>query len=147
MAGSLNKVILIGNLGRDPEIRQTGDGKEIATLNLATSESWKDRVSGEKKEKTEWHRIVIFNEGLVGVIKNYIKKGSKLYVEGSLHTRKWVDNAGQEKYTTEIVLQNFNAQLILLDGKNSNNNSTEDSQVKNSNNTFDHSELDDEIPF
>ena len=120
MAGSLNKVILIGNLGRDPEIRQTGDGKEIATLNLATSESWKDRVSGEKKEKTEWHRIVIFNEGLVGVIKNYIKKGSKLYVEGSLHTRKWVDNAGQEKYTTEIVLQNFNAQLILLDGKTKN---------------------------
>lgn len=148
MAGSLNKVVLIGNLGKDPEIRQTNDGKEIATLSLATSESWKDRLTGEKKEKTEWHRVVIFNEGLVGVVKNYTKKGSKVYIEGVLQTRKWSDNAGQEKYTTEVILQNFNAQLILLDSKNSTNSFSEASSAKDTTNpTFDHSELDDEIPF
>lgn len=147
MAGSLNKVILIGNLGRDPEIRQTSEGKEIATLNLATSDTWKDKTTSEKKEKTEWHRVVVFNEGLVGVIKNYIKKGSKIYIEGSLQTRKWVDGSGQEKYTTEVVLQNFNGQLILLDSKNANTNLADHSPVKNINNAFDLSELDDEIPF
>lgn len=148
MASSLNKVILIGNLGRDPEIRSTNDGREIATLNLATSEHWKDRVTGEKKEKTEWHRVVVFNEGLTGVIKNYLKKGSKVYIEGSLQTRKWVDANGVEKYTTEVVLQNFNASLIILDSKNSENQSfPSNPQAKNTNPNFDHSDLDDEIPF
>ena len=107
MAGSLNKVILIGNVGKDPEIRTTQDGKEIATFVLATSDSWKDKATSEKKEKTEWHRIVIFSEGLVNVVKNYVKKGSKLFIEGSLQTRKWNDNAGIERYTTEIVMKGF----------------------------------------
>lgn len=154
MAGSLNKVTLIGNLGRDPEIRTTGEGKEIANLSLATTDTWKDRISGEKKEKTEWHRVVIFNEGLVSVVKNYVKKGSKLYIEGSLQTRKWNDNSGQEKYTTEIVLQNFNSQLILLDSKNTTDHNIQDSghsEYKHSkpkdHSSFDHSDLDDEIPF
>lgn len=154
MAGSLNKVTLIGNLGRDPEIRTTGEGKEIASFSLATTETWKDRITGEKKEKTEWHRVVVFNEGLVSIVKNYVKKGSKLFVEGSLQTRKWNDNSGQEKYTTEIVLQNFNSQLILLDSRGSNSNiqDSEQSEYKNSerknrSNSFDHSDLDDEIPF
>jgi single-strand DNA-binding protein len=149
VAGSLNKAVLIGNLGRDPEIRHTADGKEIANFSIATSETWKDRVTGEKKEKTEWHRIVVFNEGLVSVVKNYAKKGTKVYLEGNLQTRKWVDNLGQEKYTTEIVLQNFNSQFILLDSKGSGTNSLDSivpkSTVGNSN--FDHSDLDDEIPF
>jgi single-strand DNA-binding protein len=136
-------------LGRDPEFRSTNDGKEIANFSLATSEHWKDRATGEKKEKTEWHRIVVFNEGLVRVIKDYVKKGSKLYIEGNLQTRKWVDNSGQEKYTTEIVLQNYNCQLILLDNRNSSDHSFESSQPKNNfeNNNFNHNELDDEIPF
>ncbi|HJD60825.1 MAG TPA: single-stranded DNA-binding protein [Rickettsia endosymbiont of Columbicola hoogstraali] len=150
MAGSLNKVTLIGNLGRDPEIRTTGEGKEIANLSLATTDIWKDRVTGEKKEKTEWHRVVIFNEGLVSVVKSYVKKGSKLYIEGSLQTRKWNDSSGVEKYTTEIVLQNFNSQLILLDSKNSTSSNLKDSgysEYKHSKPSFDHSDLDDEIPF
>ncbi|MEZ5690986.1 MAG: single-stranded DNA-binding protein [Rickettsiales bacterium] len=117
MAGSVNKVILIGNLGRDPEIRSTQDGREIANLAIATSESWKDRNTGERREKTEWHRVVVFNEGLVGVIKNYIKKGSKVYIEGQLQTRKWTDKDGQEKYSTEVVLQGFNGSLTMLDSK------------------------------
>lgn len=147
MASSLNKVILIGNLGRDPEIRNTNDGKEIANLTIATSESWKDKMTGEKKEKTEWHRVVIFSEGLVSVVKNYTKKGSKIYIEGSLQTRKWVDNAGQEKYTTEIVLQNFNSQLILLDSRGSGNGPSDSTTVRKTESSFDHSDLDDEIPF
>lgn len=156
MASSLNKVILIGNVGKDPEIRTTNDGKEIATLSLATTESWKDRASGEKKERTEWHRIVVFSEGLAGVVKNYVKKGSKIYIEGALQTRKWVDSVGVERYTTEIILQNFNSSLILLDSRNSNGGSNGghfgDSGAGASNGfsgapTFDHSELDDEIPF
>ena len=109
MAGSLNKVMLIGNVGKDPEIRSTGEGKEIANFSLATSESWKDRATGERKDRTEWHRIVIFNDGLVGIVKNYVKRGSKVLIEGNLQTRKWVDNTGQEKYTTEVVLQNFSS--------------------------------------
>jgi single-strand DNA-binding protein len=117
MAGSVNKVILVGNLGRDPEIRSTQDGKEIATLAVATSESWKDRNTGERKEKTEWHRVVIFNEGLVGVVKNYLKKGAKVYLEGALQTRKWTDKDGVEKYSTEVVLQGFNSTLTMLDGR------------------------------
>ena len=119
MAGSVNKVILVGNLGRDPEIRSTGEGVRIANLNLATSESWRDRVSGERKERTEWHRIVIFNERLVEIAEKYLKKGSKIYVEGALQTRKWTDNAGVEKYSTEVVLQRFRGELTMLDGASS----------------------------
>ena len=151
MAGSLNKVTLIGNLGRDPEIRTTGEGKEIANLSIATTETWKDRVTGERRERTEWHRVVIFNEGLVSIIKNYVKKGSKLYIEGSLQTRKWNDNSGQEKYTTEVVLQNFNSQLILLDSKSSSSHIQDSGQSEyrppEHKHSFDHSDLDDEIPF
>jgi single-strand DNA-binding protein len=117
MAGSVNKVILIGNLGADPIVRATQDGREIATISIATSESWKDRNSGERKEKTEWHRVVIYNDGLVGVVKNYLRKGSKVYLEGQLQTRKWTDQQGIEKYTTEVVLQNYSGTLTMLDGK------------------------------
>src|SRR5882762_2811626 len=116
MAGSVNKVILVGNLGRDPEIRSTQDGTRIANLNLATSESWRDKMSGERKERTEWHRVVIFNENLVTVAEKYLRKGSKIYVEGALQTRKWTDNAGVEKYSTEVVLQRFRGELTMLDG-------------------------------
>jgi single-strand DNA-binding protein len=117
MAGSVNKVILVGNLGRDPEIRSTQDGKRIANFSLATSENWRDRASGERKERTEWHRVVVFNDRLVDVIEKYVKKGSKLYIEGALQTRKWTDNSGQERYTTEVVLQNFRGELTMLDGR------------------------------
>lgn len=117
MAGSVNKVILIGNLGADPEIRRTQDGKPIANLNIATSESWRDRNSGERKEKTEWHRVVIFNEGLCKVAEQYLKKGSTVYVEGQLQTRKWQDKDGQDRYSTEIVLQGFNSTLTMLGGR------------------------------
>ena len=116
MAGSVNKVILVGNLGRDPEIRSTNDGTRIANLNLATSESWRDRTSGERKERTEWHRVVIFNERLVEIAEKYLRKGSKIYVEGALQTRKWTDQQGQEKYSTEVVLQKFRGELTMLDG-------------------------------
>src|SRR6267378_4422735 len=115
MAGSVNKVILVGNLGRDPEIRSTQDGMRIANLNLATSESWRDKMSGERKEKTEWHRIVIFNERLTELAEKYLRKGSKVYVEGALQTRKWTDNAGVEKYSTEVVLTRFRGELTMLD--------------------------------
>jgi single-strand DNA-binding protein len=115
MAGSVNKVILVGNLGRDPELRSTQDGMRIANLAVATSESWRDRVSGERKERTEWHRVVIFNERLAEIAEKYLKKGSKVYVEGALQTRKWTDNSGQERYTTEIVLQRFRGELTMLD--------------------------------
>ncbi|KQV31223.1 single-stranded DNA-binding protein [Rhizobium sp. Root73] len=117
MAGSVNKVILIGNLGADPEIRRTQDGKPIANLNIATSESWRDRNSGERKEKTEWHRVVIFNEGLCKVAEQYLKKGSTVYVEGQLQTRKWQDKDGQDRYSTEVVLQGFNSTLTMLGGR------------------------------
>src|SRR5437016_3874822 len=116
MAGSVNKVILVGNLGRDPEIRSTQDGTRIANLNLATSESWRDRVSGERKERTEWHRVVIFNERLVEIAEKYLRKGSKIYVEGALQTRKWTDQQNQERYSTEVVLQRFRGELTMLDG-------------------------------
>ena len=115
MAGSVNKVILVGNLGADPEIRRTQDGRPIVNLRLATSESWRDRGSGERKERTEWHRVVIFNENLCKVAEQYLKKGAKIYVEGQLQTRKWQDQSGQERYTTEVVLQGFNSQLTMLD--------------------------------
>ena len=113
MAGSVNKVILVGNVGNDPEIRTFGNGGKVANFSLATSENWRDKQSGERKEKTEWHRVAVFNDGLVGVIERYVKKGSKLYVEGKLQTRKWTDNSGQEKYTTEIVLQGYNSTLTI----------------------------------
>jgi single-strand DNA-binding protein len=117
MAGSVNKVILVGNLGRDPEIRSTQDGLRIAQLSLATSESWRDKNSGERREKTEWHRVVIFNERIVDVAEKYLRKGAKVYVEGALQTRKWTDQSGQEKYTTEVVLQRFRGELTMLDGR------------------------------
>lgn len=149
MAGSLNKVVLIGNLGRDPEIRSTSDGREIANFSIATSESWKDKASGEKREKTEWHRIVVFSEGLVRVIKSYVKKGTKLYVEGQLQTRKWVDNENQERYTTEVVLNNFNSSLILLDSRGDASHEMPSSapSAAKAAPSFDNSDLDDEIPF
>ena len=118
MAGSVNKVILIGNLGADPDIKRTQDGRPIANLSIATSESWRDKNSGERREKTEWHRVVIFNEGLCKIAENYLKKGSKVYVEGQLQTRKWTDQSGQDKYSTEVVLQGFNGNLTMLDGRN-----------------------------
>jgi single-strand DNA-binding protein len=117
MAGSVNKVILIGNLGKDPEIRRTQDGRPIANLSVATSESWRDKNTGERKEKTEWHRVVIFNEGLCKIVEQYLKKGSKVYLEGALQTRKWTDKDGNDKYSTEVVLQGFNSSLTMLDGK------------------------------
>lgn len=144
MVNSINKVILIGNVGRDPEIRTTQDGKEIASITIATSDSWKDKTSGEKRERTEWHRISVFNEALVNIIKNYVKKGSKLYVEGTLQTRKWVDNSGVERYTTEVVLQGFNAVLLMVDSnKNQDHSQVTSSSVDN----FSAEEIDDEIPF
>ena len=117
MAGSVNKVILVGNLGREPEVRHGQDGSKIVSLNLATSESWKDRNSGERKEKTEWHRVVIFNDRIADIAERYLKKGSKVYIEGALQTRKWTDQSGQEKYTTEIVIGKFKGELTLLDGR------------------------------
>jgi single-strand DNA-binding protein len=117
MAGSVNKVILVGNLGRDPEIRTTQDGAQIATFSLATSETWRDRQSGERRERTEWHRVVVFNENLAKIVSQYLKKGSKVYLEGQLQTRKWTDQSGQEKYTTEVVLPRFRGELTMLDGR------------------------------
>jgi single-strand DNA-binding protein len=115
MAGSVNKVILIGNLGADPEIRRTQDGRPIANLRLATSDSWRDKATGERREKTEWHRVVIFNENLCRIAEQYLKKGSKVYIEGALQTRKWQDQSGQDRYSTEVVLQGFRGELTLLD--------------------------------
>lgn len=117
MAGSINKVTLIGNLGADPEIRHTQDGRPIANLRIATSETWRDRNSGERKEKTEWHTVVIFSEGLCKIVEQYLKKGSKVYLEGQLQTRKWQDRDGNDRYSTEVVLQNFNSTLVMLDGR------------------------------
>ena len=151
MAGSLNKVQLIGRLGADPEVKQMVNGKSVARLSLATSQSWKDRNTGEKKEKTEWHRIVVFNEGLVNVVQQYLKKGAQVYIEGQLSTRKWKDEqSGQDKYSTEIILQGYNSTLTMLGGSSSNNLTNPSS---NKNNEFDqsnaqnNSDLDDEIPF
>ena len=151
MAGSLNKVLLIGRLGADPEIKQMVNGKSVARLSIATSQSWKDKNTGEKKEKTEWHRIVVFNEGLVNVVQQYLKKGAQVYIEGQLSTRKWKDEqSGQDKYSTEIILQGYNSTLTMLGGSSSNNLTNTSS---NKNNEFDqsnaqnNSDLDDEIPF
>ena len=152
MSGSLNKVLLIGRLGADPEIKQMVNGKSVARLSLATSQSWKDKSSGEKKEKTEWHRVVIFNEGLVSIVQQYLKKGANIYVEGALTTRKWKDeSSGQDKYSTEVVLQGYNSSLTMLDGKSKNDNSNLVSENKSSLPNDDiqsvNNDLDDEIPF
>ena len=122
MAGSVNKVILVGNLGADPEVRNLPSGGKVVNLSIATSERWKDRTSGEQREKTEWHRVVIFSEGLTRVAESYLRKGSKVYIEGQLQTRKWQDQSGQDKYSTEIVLQGFNSNLTLLDGRGEGDN-------------------------
>ena len=126
MAGSVNKVILVGNLGKDPETRRLNSGDPVVNLRIATSETWKDKASGERKEKTEWHNVVIFNENLARVAEQYLRKGSKVYVEGQLQTRKWTDQSGQEKYTTEVVLQRFRGELTILDGRSSGGEMSDD---------------------
>ena len=148
MSGSLNKVMLIGRLGQDPEVRNTQDGRSLCTFSIATSESWNDKNTGEKREKTEWHRIVVFNEGLVNIIQQYVKKGSNVFSEGQLQTRKWEDKDGIEKYTTEVVLQGFNSTFKMLDNRNTSsadNNFSQDNSISDSSD-FD-SEIDDDIPF
>ena len=152
MAGSLNKVLLIGRLGADPEIKQMVNGKSVARLSLATSNTWKDKNTGEKKEKTEWHRIVIFNEGLVNVVKQYLKKGAQVYIEGQLSTRKWRDEkAGVDKYSTEVVLQGYNSSLTMLGGKSGGQDNLSqdrnDSVLPDDSSPATNQDLDDEIPF
>lgn len=165
MAGSVNKVILVGNLGRDPEIRRTQDGRPIANLRVATSESWRDKTSGERREKTEWHSVVIFSEPLCRIVEQYLRKGSKVYIEGQLQTRKWQDQQGQDRYSTEVVLQGFNGSLTMLDGRSSgagagagapgmqeSGQAGYDSLPSNGSSNggaakFDDKSLDDEIPF
>ena len=152
MAGSLNKVLLIGRLGADPEIKQMVNGKNVARLSLATSQSWKDKNTGEKKEKTEWHRIVVFNEGLVNVVQQYLKKGAQVYIEGQLSTRKWKDEkSGQDKYSTEIIIQGYNSSLTMLGGggRGIQNDNSSETISKNSDDSskIEQNDLDDEIPF
>jgi single-strand DNA-binding protein len=156
MSGSVNKVILVGNLGRDPEIRSLNSGDRVANLSIATSETWRDRTSGERKERTEWHRVVIFNDNLVKVAENYLRKGSKVYIEGQLSTRKFTDQSGAEKYSTEVVLQKFRGELTMLDGKGEGGGREEGdfggyagggrTQSSGPKETFS-ADLDDEIPF
>jgi single-strand DNA-binding protein len=152
MAGSVNKVILVGNLGKDPEVRRMTSGEPVVNLSLATSESWRDKASGERKEKTEWHRVVIFNKNLAEVAEKYLRKGSKVYVEGSLQTRKWTDKDGAEKYSTEVVLQNFRGELTMLDGKGGGEGGGGGfgggrSGAGEAPASFQRDEMDDEIPF
>ena len=150
MAGSLNKVLLIGRLGADPEIKQMVNGKSVARLSLATSQTWKDKNSGEKKEKTEWHRIVVFNEGLVNVVQQYLKKGAQIYIEGQLNTRKWKDEQSrQDKYSTEVVIQGFNSSLTMLGGGASQNNIASQATKQNieDGSQVAQNDLDDDIPF
>ena len=152
MAGSVNKVILLGRLGADPEIKQMVNGKSVARLSVATSQSWKDKSTGERKEKTEWHRVVIFSDGLVNVVQQYLKKGANVYLEGALTTRKWKDeSSGQDKYSTEVVLQGYNSTLTMLDGKGKNENSNlvseNKSSLPNDETQAVSNDLDDEIPF
>src|SRR5260370_31667254 len=152
MAGSVNKVILVGNLGKDPEVRRMTSGDPVVNLSVATSENWRDKASGERKEKTEWHRVVIFNKNLADVAEKYLRKGSKVYLEGQLQTRKWTDKDGAEKYSTEVVLQNFRGELTMLDGRNGGeggggsfgggSRSTSEAPAN-----FQRDEMDDEIPF
>ena len=143
MSGSVNKVILVGNLGADPEIRTFSSGDKVANFSIATSETWKDKSSGEKKEKTEWHRVSVINQGLINVIENYVKKGTKLYIEGKLETRKWEDNNGQEKYTTEVVLRPYAGELTMLSGIGGDNQG----QGGNQQQAPAQDDLEDEIPF
>ncbi len=149
MASSLNKIILIGNVGKDPEIRTTADGREIANFSMATTDRWKEKSSGNLKERTEWHKVVVFNENLSNLIKLYVKKGSRLYIEGSIQNRKWTDINNIERYVTEVVVQGYNSNIILLDTKKSDSNLVEHNteQEKGEDSKFDHSDLDDEIPF
>jgi len=150
MAGSVNKVILVGNLGKDPEIRRTQDGRPIANLSVATSESWRDKATGERKEKTEWHRVVIFSEGLCKIAEQYLKKGAKVYLEGQLQTRKYTDKDGAEKYSTEIVLQKYRGELTMLDGRGDSERSERPAMAgasEGGGRSFERAELDDEIPF
>ena len=147
MSGTINKVIIIGNLGADPEVRKTQDGKTIANLSIATSDTWKDKNTGERKEKTEWHRVSVFNEGLCRIIEQYLKKGSKVYLEGKLQTRKWTDKEGSDKYTTEIILQNYEGKLVMLDGKSNEGSAAQQSYSEASTGFADNSGLEDEIPF
>jgi single-strand DNA-binding protein len=149
MAGSVNKVILVGNLGKDPEVRRMTSGEPVVNLSIATSESWRDKASGERKEKTEWHRVVIFNKNLADVAEKYLRKGAKVYVEGQLQTRKWTDKDGAEKYSTEVVLQNFRGELTMLDGRNDGGAGGGGGRVGagESPASFQRDEMDDEIPF
>jgi len=151
MAGSVNKVILVGNLGKDPEVRRLTSGDPVVNLSIATSESWRDKASGEKKEKTEWHRVVIFNKNLADVAEKYLKKGAKVYVEGQLQTRKWTDKDGAEKYSTEVVLQNFRGELTMLDGRSGGGEGGSFGGgargASEAPASFQRDEMDDEIPF
>jgi single-strand DNA-binding protein len=150
MAGSLNKVILIGNLGRDPEVRRLTSGEPVVNLSIATSESWRDKATGERKEKTEWHRVVIFNENLAKVAEQYLKKGAKVYLEGQLQTRKYTDKDGTEKYSTEIVLQRFRGELVMLDSRGGEGGERERPAMAGASEggrSFQRADLDDEIPF
>jgi single-strand DNA-binding protein len=151
MAGSVNKVILVGNLGKDPEVRRMTSGDPVVNLSIATSESWRDKASGEKKEKTEWHRVVIFNKNLADVAEKYLRKGAKVYLEGSLQTRKWTDKDGAEKYSTEVVLQNFNGTLVMLDGRSGGGEGGYAGGgrigASEAPASFQRDEMDDEIPF
>ena len=148
MAGSVNKVILVGNLGADPEVRQTQDGRPIVNLRVATSENWKDKNTGERRERTEWHRVVIFSEGLARVAEQYLRKGSKVYIEGQLQTRKWQDQSGQDRYSTEVVLQGFNSTLTMLDGRRDGGGGSDFGGGRDNNASSGGSfELDDDIPF
>jgi single-strand DNA-binding protein len=144
---SLNKVQLIGNLGRDPEIRRTQDGRAIANFSVATSERWTDKQTGEKREKTEWHNVVCYNESLAGIIEKYVTKGSKVYIEGKLQTRKWTDKNGVEKYTTEVIMQGFDGKLVMLGGKNEDGGERSSGGSRASEKKQDNSDIDDEIPF
>ena len=154
MAGSLNKVMLIGNLGRDPEVRRLTSGDPVVNLSVATSESWRDKASGERKERTEWHRVVIFNENLAKVAEQYLRKGSMVYLEGQLQTRKWTDKDGQDKYSTEVVLQRFRGELVMLDSRGegggeraSSGSSRDEAGGSGGERSFERADLDDEIPF
>jgi single-strand DNA-binding protein len=147
MAGSVNKVILVGNLGKDPEVRRMTSGEPVVNLSVATSETWKDKSSGERKEKTEWHRVVIFNENLAKVAEQYLKKGAKVYLEGALQTRKWTDKDGAEKYSTEIVLNRFNGTMVMLDGRSGGGGGDGGRGTNETPANFQRDEMDDEIPF
>ena len=157
MSGSVNKVILLGNLGKDPEIRSMNSGNKVASFSLATSKRWKDKATQEQKDKTSWHNIVVFGDGLVGIVEKYVRKGSKIYVEGELQTRKWQDQEGKDRYTTEVVLQGYNSNLTMLDSRNTGQTSPEDASSNSSldsqsedlhdSKVPDSQDLDDDIPF